>query len=143
MKFYKALTLFFLVLTASVFSQTNDSLPGPIIEFESKIIDFDSVPESSDPFRFITVKNTGTDTLLIFSVKSSCGCLVGSMRNRIIAPNDSAILKAKYDTKRIGRIRKTITVKSNAVNTPSIYLKVIGFIYKRDPIDIEDGPVRD
>jgi hypothetical protein len=53
---------------------------------------------------------------VIEDVKSSCGCTVPEKPTGPIAPGESSTIKVKYDTNRVGPIRKTITVYSNAEN---------------------------
>jgi hypothetical protein len=43
-------------------------------------------------------------------------------------PGKTEVIKVKYDTKRTGPIRKTITITSNAVNTPRKTISIKGTI---------------
>ena len=71
--------------------------------------------------------NTGKMPLIISTVKTSCGCLVASRPKEPILPGESGIIRAKYDTKRIGPVNKSITVTSNA-SQPRIVLRVKGMV---------------
>lgn len=102
---------------------------GPKIEFDSTIVDFGTIKQNSDPFRVVTFKNTGKKPLHITTCKGSCGCTVPTCPTTPIMPGESGELKVRYDTKRIGRISKTVTVKSNAING-TITLKVTGLVEK-------------
>ncbi|MCB0375243.1 MAG: DUF1573 domain-containing protein, partial [Sinomicrobium sp.] len=63
--------------------------------------------------------------LVISKVNSSCGCTVPSWTQNPVAPGTSGKIEVKYDTNRVGPIRKTITVSSNA-ETPNVALKIKG-----------------
>jgi hypothetical protein len=49
-----------------------------------------------------------------------------------IAPGVSDIIEVKYDTERVGPIRKTITVASNA-SVPMVALKIKGEVVEQEP----------
>lgn len=74
--------------------------------------------------------NTGDMPLIISMCKGSCGCLVPSCSREPLAPGDSAVVKVKYDSKRVGPINKSVTVTSNAV-TKRIVLRVTGSVATR------------
>ena len=67
----------------------------------------------------------GLWTLIISNVKSTCGCTIPKKPEKPILPGESDKIQVKYDTKRIGFIRKSISVTSNASN-PSVVLKITG-----------------
>ena len=77
--------------------------------------------------RVFEFTNTGDAQLVISDVKSSCGCTVPKKPDGPIAPGASGTIEVKYDTKRVGPIRKTITVYSNA-DEPIKALKIKGEI---------------
>ena len=56
--------------------------------------------------------------LIIARVYSTCGCTIPKKPEDPIQPGESGIIEVKYDTKRPGPIRKTITVYSNASEVP-------------------------
>ena len=84
------------------------------IEFKSETIDYGEIEKGSDGVRVFEFTNTGDEPLIISEVKSSCGCTVPSKPDGPIAPGASSTISVKYDTKRVGPIRKTVTVYSNA-----------------------------
>jgi hypothetical protein len=61
----------------------------------------------------------------------SCGCTVPVWPKTPIAPGEKASIKVKYDTRRVGRFQKTVTVTSNA-GTPTKVLTIKG--------NVEDVP---
>jgi len=84
------------------------------ISFESETIDYGRITKGSDGVRVFKFTNTGNADLIISDVKSTCGCTVPEKPSGPIAPGKAGEIKVKYDTKRVGPIRKTVTVYSNA-----------------------------
>ena len=69
--------------------------------------------------------------LIITNVKSSCGCTVPSYPKEPVKKSKKEKIHVKYDTKRIGNFNKTITVYSNAKNSP-VKLHIKGEVVKKD-----------
>jgi hypothetical protein len=99
---------------------------GAIIEFENETIDYGTIPHKADGKRAFVVKNTGTAPLLITKTKGSCGCTVPRAPKDPIMPGETAEIEVRYATDRVGAFTKTVTVTSNAINTPSITVKIKG-----------------
>ncbi|MCX2681157.1 DUF1573 domain-containing protein [Galbibacter sp. EGI 63066] len=97
------------------------------IEFKSNVIDYGEITRGSDGVRIFKFTNTGDAPLVISNVRSSCGCTIPKKPDAPIAPGAIGEIEVKYDTKRVGPIRKTITVESNA-DTPTIALKIKGTV---------------
>ena len=101
------------------------------IEFKTDIIDYGEIAKGSDGLRVFEFTNTGDAPLIVSNVKSSCGCTVPSKPKGPIAPGEYSTIEVKYDTKRIGPIRKTVTVYSNA-DQPIVSLKIKGKVLSTD-----------
>ena len=84
------------------------------IEFKQSEINYGKIAKGSDGVRVFEFTNTGDKPLVIEDVKSSCGCTVPEKPDGPIGPGETGSIKVEYDTKRVGPIRKTITVYSNA-----------------------------
>lgn len=84
------------------------------MEFKSETIDYGEIKKGSDGIRIFEFKNIGDAPLVIEDVKSSCGCTVPKKPEEPILPGKTGQIEVKYDTKRVGPIRKTVTVYSNA-----------------------------
>jgi hypothetical protein len=97
------------------------------IEFKSETIDYGEIAKGSDGVRVFEFTNIGDVPLIITDVKSSCGCTVPKKPEGAIAPGESSTIEVKYDTKRVGPIRKTVTVYSNA-DEPIKALKIKGVV---------------
>ena len=126
MKKFVALTLFVIMGTA-----LNAQTKVAKIEFKEDTIDYGEVAKGSDGVRVFEFKNTGNIPLVISNVASSCGCTIPKKPEGPIQPGETGIIEVKYDTNRVGPIRKTITVTSNAV-TPNVALKIKGKVLAPD-----------
>ncbi len=95
------------------------------ISFTEDTVDYGTIAKGSDGVREFKFTNTGDAPLIISDVKSSCGCTVPKKPDGPIAPGASSSIQVKYDTNRVGPIRKTVTVTSNA-SEPMVALKIKG-----------------
>ena len=95
------------------------------ISFKSETVDYGQIAKGSDGIRVFEFTNTGDSELVISDVKSSCGCTVPKKPAGPVAPGESSTIEVKYDTNRVGPIRKTVTVYSNA-DEPIKALKIKG-----------------
>jgi len=95
------------------------------ISFKSDTVDYGEVAKGADGVRVFEFTNTGDAPLIITDVKSSCGCTVPKKPDGPVAPGASSSIQVKYDTNRVGPIRKTVTVYSNA-DEPIKALKIKG-----------------
>ena len=124
-----------LVLTAILFisvisfaQETTNSNAG-IFDFESEIIDYGEIQQKDDGNRVFTFKNIGNNPIVISNVKGSCGCTVATKPNKPIMPGKTGEIGVKYDTNRIGRFSKTITITSNASKNKKI-VRIKGMVLK-------------
>jgi hypothetical protein len=95
------------------------------IEFKSETVDYGEIEKGSDGVRVFEFTNTGDAPLIISKVSSSCGCTIPKKPEAPILPGKTGEIQVKYDTNRVGPIRKAITVISNA-DTPTKVLKIKG-----------------
>ena len=95
------------------------------IKFKQATIDYGKIAKGSDGVRVFEFTNTGSAPLIISDVKSSCGCTVPKKPDGPVAAGETSSIQVKYDTNRVGPIRKTITVYSNATE-PVVALKIKG-----------------
>ena len=128
--------VFMLFITVNVNSQTKKA----IIEFNQTTIDYGTIEKGSNGVREFVFKNTGDGPLLITNVKSTCGCTIPKKPEKPILPGESEVIQVKYDTKRVGKISKSIIVSSNASNS-SVILKITGnVIASKNIIGTENKP---
>ncbi len=97
------------------------------IEFKTETVDYGEIAKGADGVRVFEFTNTGDAPLIISKVSSSCGCTIPKKPEDPILPGATGEIQVKYDTNRVGPIRKAITVISNA-DTPTKVLKIKGEI---------------
>ena len=99
---------------------------GAEISFEKEVHDYGVMEQNGNGQCEFVFTNTGTEPLLITNARGSCGCTVPTWPKEPIAPGASGSIKVKYDTKRPGPINKSVTITSNAINTPTKVLRIKG-----------------
>ena len=125
MKFAK-----FFIAILLCFSYTNGFTQAEIT-FVSDVVDYGTIEKGDDGVREFKFTNTGSSPLFITQVRSSCGCTIPKKPTDSIMPGVKEVIEVKYDTNRVGPIRKTITVSSNAV-TPVVALQIKGTVEEPD-----------
>jgi hypothetical protein len=99
----------------------------PAIEFEAMSHDFDTMAfkeDASFQFRFT---NVGDQPLIINKVTTSCGCTVSKYSKKPHPSGSSGTIEVEYDTQRIGRFSKSVSVYTNAQENP-IVLRIKGYV---------------
>ena len=118
--------------TEAIIDVPNKAIEGPVMTLESDFVDYGEMVQNGEPIRKISYTNTGTAPLIIKNARGSCGCTVPTWPKEPIMPGESAEIKIRYDTKRLGKINKTITITTNETVDNKHVIKVIGKIYKEE-----------
>ena len=105
---------------------------GAGLVFESETIDYGTISKGSEGKREFVLTNNGTKPLTITNTQGSCGCTVPTKPEGAIAPGAKATIGVKYDTNRVGAFTKTVTVTSNASETPKV-LTIKGTVVDNAP----------
>ncbi len=109
------------------YSQKKDSTNGPILTMLSEVYDYGLIEQNQNGKGVFYFTNSGNEPLIFSNIKTSCGCLVASgWPKEPVLPNDTLFFSFQYDTKRIGPINKSITINTNAVNTPVKVVRIKG-----------------
>jgi hypothetical protein len=93
---------------------------APDMKFESEVIDFGTIDYDANGVREFKFTNIGKSPLTITAVTAECGCTTTTIDGKQgwpsepILPGKSGVIKIKYDTKRVGRFEKNVTITSNA-----------------------------
>lgn len=106
-------------------TEVNTNPNAPKISFESNVIDYGEIVKGADGVRYFNFVNGGKEPLILSNVRSSCGCTVPEYPRTPIGPGQESQIKIKYDTKRVGPFRKTVTIYSN-VEGGAVVLTVKG-----------------
>ncbi len=97
-----------------------------------------------------TLRNTGTDTIRIRGVRTTCGCSTTDMTQRELAPGETSALTARIALRgRMGAQRFVLWVRSDDAVNPLLMLLIHGSVLlsadtadKADIADVrEDGPM--
>lgn len=135
----KKLTSFIMVafFATSIFAQASKN--GPEIKFEKTVYEYGNIHQGDNGVSEFVFKNVGNEPLILSNVAASCGCTVPEWPKNPILPNQSASIKVKYDTRRIGTISKSVTVFSNA-STDRVMLQLRGNIAAKPAEAIPEKP---
>lgn len=119
------------LLAQGTSTSTTPSTPvnpnAPVMKFMKTTHDYGTIVRGADGSCEFKFTNTGVEPLILSNCASSCGCTVPEWPREPILKGKSASIKVKYDTNRVGPINKTVTVMSNASNSP-IQLRIIGTV---------------
>jgi hypothetical protein len=99
---------------------------APEIKFDNEVKDYGMLEYDGNTITEFKFKNTGKSPLILTNVQTQCGCTtVDNWPKEPIAPGKTASFKVKYDSKRVGKFDKKITVTSNAKSS-SVILTIKG-----------------
>lgn len=131
----KNLTLILLAFVVSTtFAQNTKEVQkenGPKIEFRSDVFDYGNIEANSghDGMAEFVFVNTGTEPLVLSSVKAGCGCTSPFWQKEPVLPGDTGKVVLKYTTiQHPHTINKSAVVYSNAVNAPSAVVRITGTV---------------
>ena len=137
----KVFSIFALLLCVSFFATaqteevatpaTETVADGPKMEFETLVVDYGTIEQDSDPYRFFKFTNTGNEALVITHAKGSCGCTVPTYPTEPIMPGESNEIKVRYATNRVGPFTKRVTLTTN-MGDEKIVLTIKGKVLKKE-----------
>ena len=117
--------------TENTMAPAQKEAEGPQMTFESSEVDYGTIGQHSEPYRYFKFTNSGTEPLVIKHAKGSCGCTVPTYPKEPILPGEAAEIKVRYATDRIGPFTKTITLTTNEVSETKV-LRIKGKVLKAD-----------
>ncbi len=118
----KSILLFLSIslLSLSVRAQENQSVKTDSIIFENLVHDYGTIVQGSDGNYEFKFTNKGKRPLILSNVRASCGCTVAKWPREPIESGQKSTISVKYNTNIAGTFNKSITVNSNAVNSPVV-----------------------
>lgn len=125
----KTLKISILALTVSLMSfsvvpvatkSTSTTSVASVINWKSDSVDVGTIPQGTPKIINFEFKNTGDKAIIITNVKPACGCTAADYSKEPIAPGKSGYVKAIYNAAATGTFSKTVTVTTNADDTPKI-----------------------
>ena len=123
----KAIKISMLALTFGLMSFTGTPLQnnGAVKEvvaggivWKSESIDVGQIPQGTPKTIEYEFKNNTDKAVLITNVKPACGCTAADYTKEPIAPGKKGYVKATYNAAAAGAFTKSVTVTTNAEETP-------------------------
>ena len=118
MKRLFVLTTVVFVMFLSVKAQQAVTDTSLVIKFEKLVHDYGTIAKGSDGTCEFLFTNAGKTPLILNNVAASCGCTVPEWTREPVQPGKTGTIKVKYNTAIVSAFTKTITVVSNAKNSP-------------------------
>ncbi len=97
------------------------------VGYETTICDLGEFTTKESREAVFSLKNTGTQPLLIADVVTSCGCATPQYDKKPVKPGETMKITVEMKIKEEGYFEKTISVYCNTQNSP-IQFKVKGMI---------------
>ncbi len=117
----------FLLIAAGISRAQEVTTPAPVnnpnaaeITFTEDVFDFGTLKQGADCMHDFVYHNTGKEPLIISNCQQSCGCTTPLCPKDPVKPGMTGIVKVKYDSNRVGPFTKTVTITSNAKNSPKV-----------------------
>jgi hypothetical protein len=123
-KYVFLLAVLFLGVQAFAQEASAKKADGAVITFEKKTHDFGEIVQGDKVEHTYKFTNTGTEPLVITNVEVSCGCTTpkGWPRDPIMPGGKGEITVAFNSAGKMGKMTKTVTIVSNAVNTDASHI---------------------
>ncbi len=100
---------------------------APRIEVDSLEYDFGTLKEGEEKSIIIPIRNTGSGSLLLRKIETTCGCTAVVPGQRVILPGKSTQLDVVFHSAgRIGKQRKQITLYCNDPRRPILQFIIKG-----------------
>jgi hypothetical protein len=113
---------------ASSPSGTSANTAGPRITFDNTVHDFGLIAYKSPGTHTYVVTNTGTTPLIITNCIKGCGCTSVDWTKDSIMPGAKGLVRAAYDTRKVGHFSRGVDVFSNDSTNPKINLRLTGTV---------------
>ena len=94
------------------------------VKFEKTTHEFGELEKGDPAEHTFTFTNVSEAPITLGRVKASCGCTTPSWTKEEVAPGATGEIKVKYNSNRIGKFTKTVTVTVDETERPTIlYIK--------------------
>jgi hypothetical protein len=120
-KLFTIITMMFLA-ALTIQAQDKPATPQDSIVFAATTHDYGTIVQSSDGSCIFAFTNKGKAPIVLNDVKASCGCTVPEWTRTPVAPGEKGSIKVTYNTNNVGAFTKSITVNSNAINSPLVLI---------------------
>jgi hypothetical protein len=98
---------------------------GPRISVEPQSFDFGKAVQNKTLSKEFSIKNYGTEDLVIENVSTTCGCTAALLDSKVVKPGGTAPLRVTLETRTYsGKVERKILIRSNDPATNVLELKV-------------------
>ena len=105
---------FIIVASAAAIFLSAVALAKPAMTLSPDSLDFGFSPQNQAISCRFWIRSTGTDTLKIADVRSSCGCTQAPLEKKIVPPGDSTMLEVTLATGQyLGNVVKSVHISTN------------------------------
>lgn len=104
---------------------------APVMSFQTNEHDFGTIEQDDNGTFLFLFTNTGKEPLVIKEAHGSCGCTVPKWPHTPVNPGQQDTIKVTYDTHRVGVFTKTVTITSNAKESPKV-ISIKGKVLSKD-----------
>jgi hypothetical protein len=102
------------------------ALGGARIAVEPPSFDFGPALPEKELVKEFSIKNYGSEDLVIDHVSTSCGCTVAALKTKVVKPGASTPLLVTLQTRQAqGTIKKTVLINSNDTSKPRYELQLL------------------
>ncbi|ERJ60156.1 DUF1573 domain-containing protein [Sphingobacterium paucimobilis] len=112
----------------SIAGLDNADVVGARIGFDRRIINFGEEKVGSTKTIEVPISNTGTDALFISNVRGSCTCLDLKWPRDSIKPQESGVIRVKYNLANRGDFNQSIFISSNSSPFQPEEVKIMGTV---------------
>jgi hypothetical protein len=110
------------------------SARGPRIVVDPPVFDFGKAQQEKTLEKEFTIKNLGSEDLVIEGVSTTCGCTVAEGYAKLVKPGASTPLRVKLQTRTVvGRLSRSVLIRSNDPSGRPLELKVEATVEKPTP----------
>ncbi len=103
---------------------------GPVAKWDQTENNMGEIPQGIPKAAQFTLSNEGNEPLIISSAQASCGCTNLNYSKEPLLPGKSTTISATYNAAVKGNFFKTITVRTNASDQPTV-LQIKGNVVEK------------
>jgi len=103
-------------------TDTQLKVNGPVAKYDKTTFEFGDLTQGNPGTASFMLTNDGNEPLIISSANASCGCTNLNYSKDPILPGKSITISATYNAAAVGPFTKTITVRTNASEQPTVLM---------------------
>ena len=126
-----AMTVVFLMGSAGAEEPAKKQAPpkGPRISIEPTSFDFGRAVKNRTLQKEFSIRNFGSEDLVIESVSTTCGCTAALPESKLVKPGGATPLRVTLETRDYsGRVERKVLVRSNDPTTNLLEVTVVATV---------------